>query len=71
MTIGEFMQRCDSEALVETAATLMAIGCDQLARMLGTELSVDTIDDLAVQFMAFAKVYLDADATDLTERLGK
>lgn len=71
MTIGEFMQRCDSEALVETAATLMAIGCDQLARMLGTELSTDTMENLAVQFTAFAKIYLDADATDLAGRLGK
>ena len=71
MTIGEFMQRCDSEMLVQAAAALMAIGCDQLARMRGAELSNDTMLALSVRFMAFAKGYLDADVTDLIGPFGK
>ncbi len=71
MTIGRFIQACSKEELVECAATLMAIGCDQLARLLGEELDRDMMDNLAVRFMNIAGAYLEADAEDLADRLGK
>ena len=67
MTVGEFMQQCSHEDLVDVVATLMALGYNEALGVTGSaRLNNDMLEELAAScFRNFARVFLSADASNL------